>query len=56
MERRSCSVFLGSVVGGMIASFLGTGTIMELNVIGAVAAVAAAVMLIGVVEGMSAKK
>lgn len=46
----------GSVVGGTAASFLGTGSVMELNIIGAVVAIVAAVMLIGVAEGMSAKK
>lgn len=46
---------VGSVIGGVIASFLGTGSIMELNVIGAIVAVIAAVLLIGVAEGMSGK-
>lgn len=46
----------GSVVGGSAASFLGTGSIMELNVLGAIVAIVAAVMLVGTAEGMSAKK
>ena len=44
---------VGSVIGGVIASLLGTGDIMELNVIGFVVAVIAAVLLIGISEGMS---
>jgi uncharacterized membrane protein YeaQ/YmgE (transglycosylase-associated protein family) len=46
---------VGSVIGGVIASLLGTGDIMELNVIGAVVAIIAAVLLIGVAEGMSGR-
>ena len=47
---------VGSVIGGLIAQLFGTGGIFELNVIGFVLAVIAAVLLIGVAEGMSAKK
>ena len=47
---------VGSVIGGLIAQLFGTGGIFELNVIGFVLAVVAAVLLIGVAEGMSAKK
>lgn len=46
----------GSVIGGIIASWLGTGDIMELNVIGFIVAVIAAVLLIGVAEGISGTK
>ena len=46
----------GSVIGGVVANLLGTGDIWELNVIGFVVAVIAAVLLIGVFEGMAAKK
>lgn len=46
----------GSVIGGVIANLLGTGDIWELNVIGFVVAVIAALLLIGVAEGLSAKK
>lgn len=46
----------GSVIGGVIANLLGTGDIMELNVVGFVVAVVAAVLLIGVFEGLSGKK
>lgn len=41
----------GSVIGGVVANLLGTGSIWELNVIGFVVAVVAAVLLIGVAEG-----
>ncbi len=47
---------VGSVIGGLIASALGTGDIWELNVLGFVLAVVAAVLLIGVAEGMSGRK
>ncbi len=46
----------GSVIGGVIANLLGTGDIWELNVIGFIVAVIAAVLLIGVFEGMAGKK
>ncbi len=44
---------LGALIGGVIASFLGTGNIWELNVLGFIVAVVAAVLLIGIAEGMS---
>lgn len=47
---------VGSVIGGLIANALGTGDIMELNILGAIVAIVAAVLLIGVAEGMSSKK
>jgi uncharacterized membrane protein YeaQ/YmgE (transglycosylase-associated protein family) len=37
---------IGSVVGGVVANALGTGDVFELNFIGAVVAIAAAVVLI----------
>ena len=43
---------VGSVIGGLIANALGTGDIMELNLVGFVAAVIAAVLLIGIAEGI----
>lgn len=45
----------GSVIGGLIANLLGTGGIFELNVLGFVFAVIAAVLLIGVAEGLSSR-
>jgi uncharacterized membrane protein YeaQ/YmgE (transglycosylase-associated protein family) len=43
----------GALIGGIIASLLGTGDIWELNVLGFIVAVIAAVLLIGVAEGLS---
>ncbi|HSH22764.1 MAG TPA: hypothetical protein VK975_01745 [Acidimicrobiales bacterium] len=40
----------GSVVGGIVANLLGTGDIFELNVIGSIVAIAAAIVLIVVGE------
>jgi uncharacterized membrane protein YeaQ/YmgE (transglycosylase-associated protein family) len=45
----------GSVIGGVIASALGTGDIFELNVLGFIVAVIAAVLLIGVAEGLAGR-
>lgn len=47
---------VGSVIGGLIANLLGTGGIFELNVLGFVFAVIAAVLLIGTAEGLSHRK
>ncbi len=44
---------VGSLIGGLIAQFFGTGGIFELNVLGFVLAVVAAVMLIGVAESVT---
>ena len=46
----------GSVVGGVVANLLGTGNIFELDFLGFVVAVVAAVLLIGVAEGMAGKQ
>jgi uncharacterized membrane protein YeaQ/YmgE (transglycosylase-associated protein family) len=46
----------GALIGGVIAGLLGTGGIFELNVIGFIVAVIAAVLLIGVAEGTATKK
>lgn len=46
----------GSVIGGVIANLLGTGDIFELNVVGFIVAVIAAVLLIGVAESLAGKK
>jgi uncharacterized membrane protein YeaQ/YmgE (transglycosylase-associated protein family) len=45
----------GSVIGGFIANALGTGDIWELNFLGFVVAVIAAVLLIGVAEGVAGR-
>ena len=47
---------VGSLIGGLIAQLLGTGSIWELNVLGFVLAVIAAVLLIGVAEAVAGKK
>jgi uncharacterized membrane protein YeaQ/YmgE (transglycosylase-associated protein family) len=46
----------GSVIGGVIASLLGTGDIFELNFLGFILAVIAAVLLIGVAEGVTGRR
>ncbi|HZK36626.1 MAG TPA: hypothetical protein VFC57_06720 [Aeromicrobium sp.] len=46
---------VGSVIGGTIASLLGTGDIWELNIIGAICAIIAALLLVGVAEGLAGK-
>ncbi|HVM01573.1 MAG TPA: hypothetical protein VM263_02800 [Acidimicrobiales bacterium] len=45
---------VGSVVGGVVANALGTGDVFELNVLGSVVAIAAAVVLIVVGERVGA--
>ncbi len=45
----------GSVIGGVIANLIGSGGIFELNIIGAVIAIIAAVLLIGVFEGLGGR-
>ncbi|WP_116050789.1 GlsB/YeaQ/YmgE family stress response membrane protein [Amycolatopsis palatopharyngis] len=47
---------VGSVIGGTIANLLGTGDIFELNVLGFIFAVIAALLLIGVAEGIAQKR
>lgn len=46
----------GSVIGGVVANLLGTGDIFELNVLGFIVAVIAAVLLIGVAESMAGRR
>ncbi len=46
----------GSVIGGVIANLLGTGDIFELNFLGFIVAVIAAVLLIGVAEGVAGSR
>jgi uncharacterized membrane protein YeaQ/YmgE (transglycosylase-associated protein family) len=41
---------IGSVIGGIVANALGTGDVFELNFVGAVVAIAAAVVLIVIGE------
>ncbi len=44
----------GSVVGGIVANALGTGDVFELNFLGSVVAIAAAIVLITVGERVGA--
>jgi uncharacterized membrane protein YeaQ/YmgE (transglycosylase-associated protein family) len=46
----------GALIGGVLASLIGTGNIFELDFLGFVFAVIAAVLLVGVAEGASSKK
>ncbi len=46
---------VGSVIGGLIANVLGTGGIFELNILGSVVAVIAAVLLVGTAEAVTGK-
>lgn len=47
---------VGSLIGGTIAWVLGTGTIWELNILGFVLSVVAAVLLIGTAEALTGKR
>lgn len=46
---------VGSVIGGLLASLIGTGKITELDFLGTVFAVVAAVLLIGTAEAITGK-
>lgn len=46
----------GALIGGIIASLLGTGDIWELNVLGTIVGIIAAILLIGVAEGTVGRK
>jgi uncharacterized membrane protein YeaQ/YmgE (transglycosylase-associated protein family) len=46
----------GSVIGGLVANLLGTGGIFELNVLGFIVAVIAAIALVGVAEGLAGRR
>lgn len=45
----------GSVIGGVVANLLGTGDIFELNILGFIVAVVAAVALIGIAEALTGR-
>ena len=47
---------VGAIIGGALADLLGVGSIFELNFWGFIFALVAAVLLVGVAEGMSSKK
>ena len=44
---------VGSVIGGLIASLIGTGSIFELDFLGVVFALVASVLLIGTAEALT---
>jgi uncharacterized membrane protein YeaQ/YmgE (transglycosylase-associated protein family) len=44
---------VGSVIGGVVASLLGTGDIFELNFLGFIVAVIASVLLVGTAEAIA---
>ena len=46
---------VGSLIGGVVATLLGTGKFTELNIIGGIVAIVAAFLLIGVFEGLSGR-
>jgi uncharacterized membrane protein YeaQ/YmgE (transglycosylase-associated protein family) len=46
----------GSIIGGLVANALGTGDIFELNFLGFIVAVVAAVVLIGIAEGAAGSR
>ena len=46
----------GSVIGGLVANLLGTGDIFELNVLGFIVAVIAAVALVGTAEAIAGRR
>lgn len=46
----------GALIGGIIASMIGSGDIFELNIIGFIVAVIAAILLIGAAEGFAGSK
>ena len=47
---------VGSVIGGLLASFIGTGSIFELDFLGVVFALVASVLLIGTAEAVTGGK
>ncbi|OAE02806.1 GlsB/YeaQ/YmgE family stress response membrane protein [Arthrobacter sp. OY3WO11] len=47
---------VGSVIGGVVASLLGTGNIFELNFLGFIVAVIAAVLLVGTAEAVAGRR
>ena len=46
---------VGSVIGGVVANLLGTGSIFELNILGATVAIIASVLLVGTAEAITGK-
>jgi len=46
---------VGSLIGGVVATLLGTGTFTELDFLGSVVAIVAAVALVGTAEALTSK-
>jgi uncharacterized membrane protein YeaQ/YmgE (transglycosylase-associated protein family) len=46
---------VGSIIGGVIANLLGTGSVFELNILGSIVAVIASVALVGSAEAITGK-
>ncbi|EON23427.1 MULTISPECIES: GlsB/YeaQ/YmgE family stress response membrane protein [Nocardioides] len=46
---------VGSVIGGVLASLIGTGKITELDFLGTVFAIIAAVLLVGTAEALTSR-
>jgi uncharacterized membrane protein YeaQ/YmgE (transglycosylase-associated protein family) len=46
---------VGSLIGGLVAQLFGTGSIWELNVLGFILAVVAAVLLVGTAETLTGR-
>lgn len=46
---------VGSLIGGVVASLLGTGDFFELNILGGIVAIVAAVLLVGTAEAITSK-
>lgn len=44
---------VGSVLGGVVANAVGTGSIFELNVLGFFVAIGSAILLVGVSDGIA---
>ncbi len=47
---------VGALIGGIVATLLGTGSLTELDFLGFVVAVIAAVLLVGTAEGLTSKR
>jgi uncharacterized membrane protein YeaQ/YmgE (transglycosylase-associated protein family) len=47
---------VGALIGGIVATLLGTGSVTELDFLGFVVAVIAAVLLVGTAEGMTSRR
>jgi uncharacterized membrane protein YeaQ/YmgE (transglycosylase-associated protein family) len=46
---------VGSLIGGVIATLLGTGSFTELNILGAIIAIIAAFLLVGTAEAVTGR-